>query len=307
MEYANEERDANALGAREDAGGLDAGSPDSSTAEGDGASAPGTGNGALGVGEDDGGPLDAGAGERDARAAEAGATGAQGGDAGGGRAADAAAGAEGGAIRPPSAPPNGLDCASYRGLIACDDFNGSKSGTTVAVAGATLTRDGYLEVATGASASAAHVSFNGVTAGALYLRFSLYVPSGTSLVGLTVARLGALAVRSDFGVDLNLVRGGEVELSTSIGRIAGLDTYTIPRDRWICVLLNSETIDDRTGAAHAELDGARVVAATGLDTEPTGGISGAAAGSESVFTGQGAATLYVDNIVLASDPPGLCP
>ena len=151
------------------------------------------------------------------------------------------------------------------------------------------------------------MSFNGVTSGALYLRFSLYVPSGLPIAGLSIARLGRFDATSDFGVDVRLVRDGAVELSTSAGVVQGSAGFSIARDRWVCVLVHTEPIETSGGAARVSFDAVQVASASNIDTEPSGGVAAAAAGVESIFNGQGAATLYVDGVLLVSQPPPACP
>jgi hypothetical protein len=209
---------------------------------------------------------------------------------------------------PPSAGAPTLSCRDP-GLIACDDFNGNRSGTTVSLAGAALSSGGFVVAPVSADSprAAAHVSFNAVTAGALYLRFSLYVPANVATAGLTIARLGRFDVTSGFGVDVRLVRDGAVELASSAGVLSGSTGYRVARDRWVCVLVQADTIDKTSGSARVSFDGTQIVSATNIDTEPGTGISAAAAGVESVLNGQGAATVYVDGVLLVSQPPPACP
>lgn len=199
-----------------------------------------------------------------------------------------------------------ITCSSFGGAIACSDFNGSAVGTTVDNVGA-VAMDGYLRATADANTprAAAHVSFEGVAQGALYLRFSLYVPASTSIVGLSIARLGAFDAVTDFGVDLDLVRDGELELVTSAGTTAS--ATRVARGRWQCILLEVDSIDSGTGAARVTLDGSVVLTRSNIDSEPPGGIAAAAAGIEATAPGQGSATVLVDNVLLTSQPPGLCP
>jgi hypothetical protein len=209
---------------------------------------------------------------------------------------------------PPSAGTPALSCRDP-GLIACDDFNGNRSGTTVSLAGAARASGGLViaSVSPSSSRAAAHVSFNAVTSGALYLRFSLYVPANVATTGLTIARLGRFDVASAFGVDVRLVRDGAVELATSAGVLPASTGFRVARDRWVCVLVQTDIIDKTSGSARVSFDGVQLASATNIDTEPGAGIVAAGAGVESVLNGQGAATLYVDGVLLVSQPPPPCP
>jgi len=249
------------------------------------------------AGERDSGPFDAtsAAAPRDAASPDAGFV------------SDASLTRDGSAETLPRSLATSIACSSYGGLIACSDFNGGSSGTTVSSAGAAAIQGGYLRASSSTIAprAAAHVSFDGVSSGTLYLRFSLYVPSSAAVVGWTLARLGRLDASSDFGVDLELVRDGELELRSSAGTLVASGPR-LARDSWQCVLLEV-TPSDRLGSARVVLDGSVVAMVSNLDSAPPGGIAAAAAGIERVAAGQSDTTVFVDNVLLTSQPPGSCP
>jgi len=211
--------------------------------------------------------------------------------------------------------PNDIVCSSFTGLVACNNFNGSASGVSVSTVsfglGASAVTDELFSGSTKNDMEGAHLSatFNAISTGALYLRFSAFVPSSFPIAGINLASIGDPSSGGDFGVDLNLVDNGHVEIKTSgDGAVnAASSTYTLPRDRWLCVLLKVEDIDNTTGRAHVLIDNTQIIAANDVDTLPAGSVTGASAGIDWTFFNQGPAAVYVDNFVLTREHPGNCP
>lgn len=211
--------------------------------------------------------------------------------------------------------PNDIVCSSFTGLLACNNFSGSASGVSVSTEtfgpGASATTDEFFSGRTTGDMEGAHLSatFTAISSGALYLRFSAFVPSSFPIAGINLASIGDPSSGGDFGVDLNLVSDGHVEIKTSgDGAVsAASSTYTLPRDRWLCVLLKVEDIDNTTGRVHVLIDNTQIIAANDVDTLPAGSVTGASAGIDWTFFNQGPAAVYVDNFVLTRDHPGNCP
>ncbi len=226
--------------------------------------------------------------------------------------------ADAGSIEPPPPPvpyplPTAIDCSSPSGVLSCDNLSGSSRGASVY----TQQELGSVTLADGlATAYASQESGRAVlqtdiaarSSGNIYLRFSLYVPGSQSVLGLNIANIGIPNIEGDFGLDFNLERDGEVEIyTTGDGAVVTAGTYTVPRDRWMCVLLKVEGISDTNGAVRVRIDGQDVLASSGRDTLPPGGVVGAAAGVDWTYQGQGETTVYVTNFLLTTQHPGDCP
>lgn len=209
--------------------------------------------------------------------------------------------------------PTNVDCSKINGLVACDDFSGSQSGVAVddvSYNGGTATVIEFLTATTSGDMQGARVEsrFNALNSGAVYLRFSAFVPSYYAIDGINLASLGDLDSGTDFGFDLNLVRNGQVEIKTSgDDQVTSAGAFMLPRDQWICVMVKLESIDDSTGSAKVLINDNEIISASNVDTHPPSGITGASAGLDWTFDGQGPATLFVDNFVVARQHPGDCP
>lgn len=208
--------------------------------------------------------------------------------------------------------PTNIDCTSFTGLIACDNFSGSRSGEGVgarSVNGNAVLNQYLTGTVPGDMASAnVFTQFNSLTDGSVFLRFSLFLPGGFGIQGLNIASIGNVTTGTDFGVDLNVLRNGEVEIKTSgDGAVNGADGYVLPRNRWLCVLLKVDTIANTGGSVRVLIDNEEIIAANNIDTEPTGGVTGASAGIDWAFNQQEAATVHVDNFVVTRAHPSDCP
>jgi len=207
--------------------------------------------------------------------------------------------------------PPGVDCARVQGSVACSDFDGSTSGAGVATGSinANNTTAGYMTGMTSGDSEAAHLqtSFSALAGGALYLRFSVFLPLNTSIVGMTLASVGNPRT-TDFGVDLDVVRDGELELRTSgDGKVTLAGSFAVPRGRWTCVRVEIPSLSNASGTANVLVDDLKVLSASNLDTLPSGGAVAARAGIVWTFGGQGPLTVSADNFVLATSPLGPCP
>lgn len=74
-----------------------------------------------------------------------------------------------------------------------------------------------------------------------------------------------------------------------------------PHDRWVCVGVHL-VIDATAGSAELSLDGAVVGSMTGIDTDVAGGYTNLDAGVHYANVGQGAAKLWIDEIVADTQP-----
>jgi hypothetical protein len=220
--------------------------------------------------------------------------------------------AGGGATGPYNTQPAPIDCASYTGLIACDDFEGGTSGGTVTQTeeNGTLELDQGLIVAhtSGPSSRAVLESrFSAITSGELYLRFSLYIPSTVVLRGLNVGCIGDLDDFADFGVDLDFEANDNMELYVTGDNSVHAATHAVPRDRWMCVLFKMESISGTNGHVRVFIDDQEAMDVQGIDTLPPAGVRGASAGIDWTYGGQGDTTLYIKNFLVTRDHPGNCP
>lgn len=211
--------------------------------------------------------------------------------------------------------PTAISCANVPGVLVCDSFSGSSTGPQVSTV---LEGDGQLTTVNGFVTATAHTTSSRavvqalfsapITSGPVYMRFSMYVPSQVNILGLNVANLGNPERELDFGLDLNFVEGGVVQVYGASGdyRVDAPTSYVLPRDRWLCMRLDITSVGN-TGAFRVTIDGEQVVAASGLDTLPSGGVTGAAVGVDWTFDGQRDVTLYIANLLLATSDPGPCP
>jgi hypothetical protein len=208
--------------------------------------------------------------------------------------------------------PAALDCSSYTGLLACDNFQGGASGAGVTAteeSGTVSFDPGYITAhSTGGSNRAVmETRFAAFTSGAVYLRFSLYIPSSVAFKGLNIASLGDIDDFNDFGIDLDVDTSSTIQLYVSGDSSQRSASYAMPRDRWMCVLLAMENIDAASGHVRVSINDQQVLDATNIDTLPPNGVRGAGAGIDWTYTGQMDTTLYVTNLLVTRTPPGSCP
>jgi hypothetical protein len=211
-----------------------------------------------------------------------------------------------------TALPRAIDCASYAGALACDNFEGGTSGASVTATeeSGTVTFDtGYITSTTTGPTNRAvmETRFSAFTSGAVYLRFSLYVPSSVVFKGLNIASIGDIDDFMDFGIDLDLDTSSTVELYVSGDTSQHSAAFVMPRDRWTCVLLAVESIDGTNGHARVVVDDQQVLDVTNIDTLPPSGVRGAGAGIDWTYTGQMDTTLHLKNFLVTRSPPGSCP
>jgi hypothetical protein len=217
---------------------------------------------------------------------------------------------------PPPVPyplPTLVDCASVSSVLACDNLSGGTRGASVyhdQELGNVAYEDGFVTAYASQESGRAvlQTDIDARSSGNIYLRFSLYVPGDLDVLGLNIANIGVPDTGGDFGLDLNLERGGEVEIyTTGDDAVVAAGAYKVPRDRWMCVLLKVEGISDTSGTVRVRIDGQDILTSSGRDTLPQGGVVGAAAGVDWTYDGQGETTIYVSNFLLTTQHPGDCP
>jgi len=103
------------------------------------------------------------------------------------------------------------------------------------------------------------------------------------------------------GFSVHVVDGGDPVVwldSTSRGYRGSVP---VPRERWFCMQIHAR-IDDADGRIELDFDGARIVTVTGGDTLPPTGYPAINVGITWTGTTQVPATVYVDDIVVATAP-----
>jgi hypothetical protein len=210
--------------------------------------------------------------------------------------------------------PTSIDCSSYAGTVSCANFDSELLGSGFSLyeegTGKISIAQGY---ATGSATDPDAIAivedlFSAHTSGNIYMRFSMYIPSSVNITGLNVASIGNPETSNDFGLDLDLVNDGEVQVyvSGTDSDITGA-TGKIPRDRWMCVLWKVEGISDGSGTVRVLIDNTEVLSRSNVDTSPPGGVVGVSLGVDWTYNAQKNAKLYVDNLLITTQHPGNCP
>jgi len=157
---------------------------------------------------------------------------------------------------------------------------------------------------TGAQSSAVVVQeFPAVSAGELFLRAQLYVPSGLPTRTLNLFFLGDSAAPDPFtGVDFNLEDGAPSIYSPQAtpDRVTSTTT-TIPRDAWFCLLLRMVVSDD-AGAVRVFVDDQLALEQDAIDTRPDGGVHELRAGIDWSSLQREPFEVYMDDVVLDREP-----
>lgn len=137
-----------------------------------------------------------------------------------------------------------------------------------------------------------------VSSGELHYRMWLRVPSDF------VEENFALLITSEDvapydGFAVHLRAGGVLSLYSALSGVNLLGDASVPRDEWFCLQL-AVRVDDVAGSYSVRVDGVEVIAQGGLDTRPSMGYSGAAIGIAWTSESQGPATVYVDEVAIAT-------
>lgn len=153
----------------------------------------------------------------------------------------------------------------------------------------------------GAQALVGRWALAGARTGAVHLRTWVYVPSSSSgTLSFASVTEGAPPYA---GVGAGIV-DGELQLSlTTAGSYPIARGVRLARDTWHCVELAID-VADAGGAASLSVDGARVLAVSGTDTAPAGGLANAVVGVLYVAPTATAAEVFIDDAAIGRDRLG---
>jgi len=200
--------------------------------------------------------------------------------------------------------PGALLCEGFEATDVMWDYTVIDQGTATRTTTRAASGVAALEVTTTDAAAFKYARwgrnavFPALTSGDVYVREWLWL-DGSTVVNdqLSVLVFGQGA--TPFPSANLLLTPGSMTL-----RVDGVGTPTaleFPRDRWVCVGIHL-VIDATAGSAELSLDGTVVAAMTGIDTEVAGGYTNLDAGVHYANADQGAANLWVDEIVADTQP-----
>lgn len=215
-----------------------------------------------------------------------------------------------GNLQPLPAP---VQCGAEPAVLACTDGARGTRGAAVSATsiGANMIATdppGYAVATTTDDNQAAtyRTDFAPLLSGAIHLRFSLFLPFSPALTGINIVSLGQID-DPDFGLDLNIVDDGSLELlSSGDSQTTKSSGFDMPRGRWLCVSVDVPDISNQ-GSAVVSIDGHAILVARNLDTLPGNGIAEVGAGIDRTFGGQAGLTAQFDNLVVATAPLSGCP
>ncbi|HUS63852.1 MAG TPA: hypothetical protein VMZ28_04875 [Kofleriaceae bacterium] len=141
--------------------------------------------------------------------------------------------------------------------------------------------------------------FDGVGAGVVQARAYVYVPSSVAVTEVSI--LGLSEKDAPYhGASVALTADGAVRLDVTAAASNTTSAYELPRDRWVCLVL--EVAVGASGSAAVHVDGATRVFAQDIDTLPAGGYESVTAGILWAPEGQGPAEIFVDELVADTGP-----
>src|SRR4029079_12789278 len=138
-----------------------------------------------------------------------------------------------------------------------------------------------------------------VTSGMVYLRALVFVPASVTAGTVTLLSVGE-AMPPYAGVAVGM-SAGKLQLSFTTAGSYPVSTVTVPRGSWHCLDL-AVRVSDTDGAATLRMDGAQVLAQTGLDTRPVGGISNGNAGILYLAPAGATAEARFDEVAFGTSP-----
>jgi hypothetical protein len=106
----------------------------------------------------------------------------------------------------------------------------------------------------------------------------------------------------DFGLDFNLINGGQFEVYPSTGVGTVVSSTVLPRDQWICLQGQITVGDGTTGAISVTANGAALISMGGFDTLPPTGITDLRVGIDYTAPGQANMRIQWDSFALARTP-----
>jgi hypothetical protein len=199
-------------------------------------------------------------------------------------------------------------CAGRAGAIFCDGFEASTLDAWFAATGNPTLQTTLVHGGSGAMLATSDDShqpanvrtqFSPLPSGSIHARGWFYFPSGYALEKFEVLSLNGTNDNVTVLVDQGELR---VFSAASPGTTITTGTST-PRDRWICLEVHVG-ISGTAGSVTLDLDGMSIGTETGINTLPGGGYGELVTGLNFVFATQPPATLYVDDVVVGTQPIG---
>lgn len=204
------------------------------------------------------------------------------------------------------------DCEVHATALLCEDFEAglgrwpTNVGTASIVMAPVYAGSGAL---TGSIQGYPETAYIGMTMPALasltslHVRARVFVPSGFSAGHINLINLDASASQ---GVSIYLTLE-DVAVYRSTPQQGSIGGPVVARDEWVCVEL-ALGVADTGGTIELRIADQVVASGTGLDTQPTGGISALKVGIPFSGASQpGPATVYIDNLVVDVTPIGCAP
>jgi hypothetical protein len=202
-------------------------------------------------------------------------------------------------------------CADIPGALVCSGFEDDGDGWTLETE-----RGGWFEATcptprTGSRCLVASVDSGGgaaarawqrhppIGSGMLYARAHLLVDGDVEIDGINVMALDA-AGSNVYGPDLNLVDGGNLEVYLEEASLPSATIGPVPRGQWVCLQL-AVLIDETNGSVVAGYN-STTMERQGIDTFPDGAYDYVAVGLDWTSSRQGAATVAIDDVVVATSP-----
>jgi hypothetical protein len=144
--------------------------------------------------------------------------------------------------------------------------------------------------------------FGPFSSGAFYVRAHYFVPSSTQRTDFALLTVGDVTLALSGGVSVFVANDG-FALAADMGSIARMGTLTVPVDRWFCLELSVQ-ISDKQGRATLWLDGVEENFLPGAPTLPLGGVTTIGVGIASAGSSQPSARVFVDDVVVDTNPIG---
>lgn len=200
--------------------------------------------------------------------------------------------------------PGALLCEGFEAADVMWDYTVIDQGTATRTTTRAASGVAALEVTTTDAAAFKYARWgrNGVfpalTSGDVYVREWLWLDGSTVVTDQLSVLVFGQGVTPFPSANLLLTPGAMTLKVDGAGTPTALE---FPRDRWVCVTVHL-VIDAVAGSAELSLDGTMVAAVTGIDTDVAGGYTNLDAGVHYATTDQGAATLWIDEIVADTQP-----
>jgi hypothetical protein len=226
------------------------------------------------------------------------------------RAGDDADGASGRGDTSAGDDSSSLRCDQKPGVLFCDGFEGPNLDGWTDAYGALVRQTAIVHTGTAAaratsdgSQQAAGVGvapYNGLSTGSLHYRAWFYVPSG-----FAITKINLFTTYGNTGNDevVFLVDQEELRVYSARGPRTITSGTTMPRDRWFCIEVHID-IAASNGTVRLDLDGTTIGSGSGFSTLPAGGYTFLGVGTLFLPVGQGASTIYIDDVATGTQPLG---